>query len=141
VSNLFLVYILFELVTICFFYMFFCSHFKANEFVLKYYVYAVFMEILLLFGFCYMYLAFGSLDILDILQLVSGITEINNFLLISLFLILLSFFFKIGVFPFHFYIIDLYKNSSFSAIALFSILPKFIYFYFINFFIKILLNL
>lgn len=101
----------------------------------------VFMDILLLQGICYIYIVFGTLDISSILLLVEGATYVNNYLLISLFFIFISFFFKIGIFPFHFYILDLYKTSSFAAVATFSILPKFVYFYIINFFVKIFLNL
>lgn len=125
-----------------FFFFFFNTTQKATEFVLKYFIYIVFMEILLLVGLSLLYVSLGTLDMLVILfETNSPSTEFNFLLLFSIFLIILSFFFKIGVFPFHFYILDLYRITSYFGILIFTTVPKFVYFYFINFFFKIIFSL
>lgn len=139
VSNLFLIYILFEMMTVCLIFMTLMKGLVSNEFVLKYFNFLIFIEILLLFGFCLIYIVFGTLDIIDIYMI--NIVFNNNYYYfiyyLAFFFIIFSFLFKIGVFPFHFYIADLYRTCNVSTILLFSTLPKFIYFYFLDIFLKI----
>lgn len=127
--------------TVCLIFMVLTKGLRTTEFILKYFNYLIFVEILLLFGFCLFYIVFGTLDIIDILIINIVCTGAFDFFIyyISLFLIVFSFLFKIGVFPFHFYIIDLYNNCDFSTILLFSTLPKFIYFYFLDIILKLFL--
>lgn len=99
------------------------------------------MELVFLFGIVLLYIAVGTLDIFEILKLLMLSYNVNHLILFSLFFILISFFFKIGLFPFHFYILDLYKTAPLYAIVIFSTIPKFVYFYFISFFIKIFIDL
>jgi NADH:ubiquinone oxidoreductase subunit 2 (subunit N) len=99
------------------------------------------MELVFLFGIALMYVAVGTLDIYEIAKFLFFSYQLNYLFFISLFFILISFFFKIGLFPFHFYIVDLYKTVSFYAIIVFSTLPKFVYFYFISTFVKLFLDL
>jgi NADH-quinone oxidoreductase subunit N len=55
----------------------------------------------------------------------------NYIFLLGLFFILFSFLFKIGIFPFHFWVIDLYTTASLSVILFISTIPKIAYFNFI----------
>lgn len=99
------------------------------------------MEIVFLFALSLMYVALGTLDIFLIVKFLYFSYNLDLFFFFSLFFILLSFFFKIGIFPFHYYVIDLYKTVSFYAIVIFSTLPKFVYYFFITFFVKFFLDL
>lgn len=99
------------------------------------------MELLFLFGISLLYIAVGTLDFFEILKIISVMTQnsaTDRFINIALLVIIISLFSKIGIFPFHFYIIDLYRTAHFYAIAIFSTLPKFIYFFYIYFFYKLL---
>jgi NADH-quinone oxidoreductase subunit N len=55
----------------------------------------------------------------------------NYIFLLGLFFIIFSFIFKIGIFPFHFWVIDLYNTASLSVILFISTIPKIAYFNFI----------
>jgi NADH:ubiquinone oxidoreductase subunit 2 (subunit N) len=101
----------------------------------------VLMELVFLFGISLIYITMGSLDLFEISRLLFVSYQMSYLFFFSLFFILISFFFKIGIFPFHFYVIDLYKTVSFYSIIIFSTLPKFVYFYFISIFVKFFLDL
>ena len=140
--NLFMVYIMFECITVCFFLFFFNIAQKATEFVLKYFVYIVFIEIIFLAGLSLLYASLGTLDMIEILFFINSSKKEFNFLFVfSLLLIILSFLFKIGIFPLHFYVLDLYRTTSFFGILIFSTIPKFVYFYFLYLFFKVILGL
>jgi len=133
VTNLFVVYMLLEIVTICFFSLFFSGNFKANEFALKFFIYAFFTEGLFLFAISLLYISLGTADITAINALVrSSSMHFDFLLLLAFFLLVLSLLFKIGIFPFHFYILDLYEVSSPAAVLVFSTYPKIAYFYLLN---------
>lgn len=99
------------------------------------------MELVFLFGISLLYVSVGTLDIFDIIKFLFFSYDLDLFFFFSLFFILLSFFFKVGIFPFHYYVIDLYRTVSFYSIVIFSTLPKFVYFFFITFFIKFFLDM
>jgi len=53
----------------------------------------------------------------------------NQMFFTGLFLILVGFFIKIGVAPFHFWLIDVYESLAFPLLFLFSLVPKLVYFF------------
>lgn len=55
----------------------------------------------------------------------------NYIFLLGLFFIIFSFIFKIGIFPFHFWVVDLYTTASISVILFISTIPKVAYFNFV----------
>ncbi|CAL4319554.1 NADH-quinone oxidoreductase subunit N [Buchnera aphidicola] len=81
--------------------------------VLKYFIQSSIITILMLFGITLIYLMCGSLgfDVIKISLLVNSKRD-NIVLLIGLFFVLTAFFFKLSLFPLHFWISDIYINVS-----------------------------
>lgn len=100
-------YIMFEIFLACFYFFFFSTTLRSNEFVLKYFVYSSLIESLFLFGISLIYVSLGTLEFMEILQFLYFSFNFNFLLIFSLFFVLFSFFFKIGLVPFHFYVIDI----------------------------------
>lgn len=105
--NFLYIYIMFEIFLACFYFFFFSTTLRSNEFVLKYFVYSSLIESLFLFGVSLIYVALGTLEFIEILQFLYFSFNFNFLLVFSLFFVFFSFFFKIGLVPFHFYIIDI----------------------------------
>jgi NADH:ubiquinone oxidoreductase subunit 2 (subunit N) len=99
-KDLFFICFLFEIVTVCFVFLFFHNGFKSKEAIVKFYIYSALNEFLFFFGVAFVYLAYGTFNI-ELLFVHSGIMY-NHLFLIGLFFIIFSFIFKIGIFPFHF---------------------------------------
>ena len=94
---------------------------------LKYFIYGSYSSCIMLFGISFIYFFFGTLNILEINNMiVDGNVQLNNmYLLIGIVLFISSLFFKIATFPFHFWIADVYEGSPIVVTAFFAIVPKF----------------
>ena len=95
------------------------SSLKSAEAGLKYFVFGALSSGSYLMGLYFFFLSGLSLNLSDFLWL-------NNNILINLglLLILVSLAFKLALFPFHFWIPDIYEGSSWDVILLLSTLPK-----------------
>lgn len=94
---------------------------------LKYFVLGAISSALLLFGFFFIYCSYGSIFFNAIVKLTAF--DSNSFLSTMGFLsILCSLLFKLGAFPFHQWLCDVYDGSSITVTALFSSIPKMIVF-------------
>lgn len=99
------------------------SEFSA-EAGIKYFILGAFTSGLLLCSFAFFYVSSGSIDLESIERLnciqSDAITCFASVLLIA------SLLFKLGAFPFHMWLCDVYEGSSIDVMALFSTLPKII---------------
>ncbi|WP_343126650.1 proton-conducting transporter membrane subunit [Buchnera aphidicola] len=107
---------------------------------LKYFFISILMTLLLLLGFSLLYLIFGNLKIFSIfLYFFSGLNFFTYFLMImSILLIIFSLFFKLSLFPFHFFILDIYKYVFSPILIYYSVASKIsIVLFLVRFFSKI----
>jgi NADH-quinone oxidoreductase subunit N len=112
------------------------------EACMKYFIQNVFVSGLALFGILIIYFICKSTNIFIIKGVILYLTseDINNnahihlFLVLGVLLLFLTFLFKIGLFPVHFYVADLYEASPYSVIFFFSSVVKPI---FLLFFLKL----
>jgi len=114
------------------------------EACIKYFIQNVFVSGLALFGLLIIYYICKSTNIFIIkavilFQLMNNLDNNNSiyiifFLVFGLILFFLTFLFKIGLFPVHFYVADLYEASPYSVIFFFSSVVKPI---FLLFFLKL----
>ena len=98
----------------------------STESGLKYFVFGGIMSCFLLFGFCLIYLYYGSITF----ELIASITNFNSepmFFNGFLFLIIV-FLFKVGSVPFHFWLCDVYEGSILPVTLLFASAPKIVLF-------------
>lgn len=94
----------------------------CSEAAIKYFVLGALSSGILLTGLAFLYICFGSLNFETFEQFSFSL---NNSLAFSgCVLFIISILFKLGAFPFHMWLCDVYEGSTVSVTALFSILPK-----------------
>jgi NADH-quinone oxidoreductase subunit N len=94
----------------------------ATEAGLKYFIFGALMSCFLLFGFCLIYLYFGSLSF----ELISSIINFNYnpFLFVGFLFVIIVLMFKLGAAPFHFWLCDVYEGAILAVTLLFASAPK-----------------
>lgn len=98
----------------------------STEAGLKYFVFGGVMSCFLLFGFCLIYLYFGSISFELIASILNFTTEplfFSGFLFVIIVLM-----FKVGCAPFHFWLCDVYEGSILPVTLLFASAPKIVLF-------------
>ena len=96
---------------------------------IKYLILGALNTSIFLLGISFIYGSLGSLFFIDILLLSEIFNYLNIFSFltcIGIFLIIIAFFFKIGIVPFHSWLIDVYEGSPTTIAMFFSIIPKII---------------
>jgi NADH:ubiquinone oxidoreductase subunit 2 (subunit N) len=103
-----------------------------SETTLKYFIISSITSGLLLFGFSNLYFFTGSLNLNEILIFMNFINinvNYNIYIFISIFLIFISLIIKLGFFPFHNWLLDLYNGFSYNLIFIMFIFQKPILFF------------
>nr|ALO20763.1 NADH dehydrogenase subunit 2 [Staurostoma mertensii] len=120
-DHLLIIYLGLELQTFSFFILIAKnrSSIKGSEAGLKYFILGALSSGLYLLGLCLFFLSGVSLNLSDVLY-----SSNDVLIVIGSILILLSFAFKLALFPLHFWIPDIYEGSSWDVISLLSTLPK-----------------
>lgn len=137
-NDLFIIFILFEIISFLLIYLLVISFNSASpEAAIKFFFLNSFVGALGFIGILILYLINGFFSTnLDVLAstLTTGVIFNKNFLLnnlvylkISCFLIFLNFFFKFGVFPVHIFVVDVYSALSMSSIFFVSTTLKLVY--------------
>ncbi len=132
-TDLIAVYICLELQSLCFYLL--SASFRSSSFSIeagiKYFIIGAFASGFFLFGSSLIYGFLGTTNYLiirDLFFIDSNLIDNFIFINVGFFLILVSFLFKLGVAPYHFWLADIYEGSL-SFITLFFIcLPKFVLF-------------
>lgn len=94
---------------------------KSSESALKYFILGALSSGLFLLGVSFIFSAGLSLNLKEIL---TNCSYDKSLIKISFSLISLSLFFKLAIFPLHFWIPDIYEGSSWETVALISTIPK-----------------
>nr|WJJ70019.1 NADH dehydrogenase subunit 2 [Physonectae sp.] len=101
---------------------------KSSEAGLKYFILGALSSGLFLLGVTIIFITGYSLNIQDFIL---NFWLKENILIIPFILILLSLFFKISLFPLHFWVPDIYEGSSWKVLGLVGTLPKISIIYFL----------
>lgn len=101
----------------------------ATEAALKYFIFSAFASALFALGCSIIYGILGTTNFQDIKMLSIFITENNNnlyyySLLLGISLIFISFFFKLGIVPFHLWVADVYEGLPSYILPLFALVSK-----------------
>lgn len=112
-NDLIMVFLALELLSIPLYILagFFRDRLSSEEAALKYFLLGTFSSAFLLFGIAWIYGATGSTSFNGILTAVQAGSANGLLLLIGAALLLVGFGFKIGVFPFHSWVPDVYNGS------------------------------
>ena len=131
-------YLVIEMQTLCFYIL---ASFNRNSAFstdagLKYFISGAFISGIFLFGCSLIYgglgtLNFNTLALLLIYPLENEYSVLNNFILLGALFVTITFLFKLGAAPFHFWIPDVYEGAPLATTILFTILPKLGIFYFL----------
>lgn len=126
-------YLAIELQSLCFYVL--ATFHKDSEYSteagIKYFILGAFSSGLLLFSFAILYLSFGSVSFEHIERMSSMQSSI--LMVISGVFLSIAMLFKLGAFPFHMWLCDVYDGSNVCITAFFSAVPKVIL---LGFFIK-----
>src|SRR6185312_5617595 len=131
VNDLISFYFILEIQSICFYILVSITLFNKVSLNggFKYLIIGSISSILLLLGFSIIYAVIGQTNFEDIkyflLYLIKNINENNiyfyySILVVGFLFILISFLIKLYVAPFHYWIVDIYENTSFYLISFFS---------------------
>ena len=128
-NNLFTIYLLVELQSLCY-YVLPALKRDSNisiESALKYFINSSYVTVCYLFGCTIIYYLFGTLNVNEIILLTTFMEwDIYNTSLFTfgIILILSLFFFKLALYPFHNWLLDIYEGSNLIVTSFFAILPK-----------------
>jgi len=98
------------------------------EIAYKYFIQSSYVTIVGLFGISLIYFRGGTLFISELHFLMTSYPS-DNLLYFAFFLIFITFFFKLGLFPLHNWVADLYQNAHLSTVVFISVVPKLPYVY------------
>lgn len=97
----------------------------ASEAAMKYFVMGALASAMLLFGFSLMYGLSGSIYLPEIAVHMNALMMHNPIFYLALCLVVVAVAFKLGVFPFHMWVPDVYQGAALSVVALLSSIAKF----------------
>lgn len=98
----------------------------STEAGLKYFVLGALSSGVFIFGASFIYGSTGITNLGDLAKLLTSSFLVNDsFLIIGVIFILVSLLFKMGGFPFHMWLPDVYQGAPTSVTAFFAIVPKF----------------
>lgn len=134
--DLFSTYLVLELQALCFYVL---AGIKRNstfsvEAALKYFITGSFFSCIFLFGVLIIYGELGTtnfyfINLLTSLPFIDNEMNTPNILLLcGIILILITFFFKLAIVPFHFWVPDVYDGAPLSSTIILAVLPKIILF-------------
>lgn len=147
-NNLFLIYLAIELQSLSLYILASIKRYSnlSIEAGLKYFIFGSFASGLLLFGISLIYGFSGTTNLNELyfMLFLSNLNDISVGLVFGYTLVLIGLLFKLGIVPFHYWLVDVYDGSPLVITYFFSILPKIsilILFYRIFFFVFILIIL
>ncbi|MCH2046307.1 MAG: NADH-quinone oxidoreductase subunit N [Saprospiraceae bacterium] len=120
-TNYVMFYVALEMVSLCSYALVYFGVEREKEAAIKYLIFGALTSAMMLFGISILYGLSGTLDIFVSLK---SLDVQNVVLALPILLFLAGTLFKIGVFPFHFWLPEVYKSISYDLIAFFSTVPK-----------------
>jgi NADH-quinone oxidoreductase subunit N len=125
-QDLIMVFLALELLSIPLYILagFFRPRLASEEAALKYFLLGAFSSAFLLFGIAWVYGATGHTDMTGIMTVLQAGTSNPLLFLVGAGLLLVGFGFKIGVFPFHAWVPDVYHGSPTSIAAFMTVATK-----------------
>jgi len=127
-NHLFIIFLFLELVNLCIYCLIGLNKYSnmGIESAYKYFVQSSFATILGFFGVSLIYLSTGTL-FLNELSIFIQYDNISWLLILGIYMIISSIFFKLGVFPLHSWIADVYQGALLIVVIFISIIPKIAY--------------
>jgi NADH-quinone oxidoreductase subunit N len=132
-QDLLTIYLAIELMTISSYILILIQKYSVSliELGIKYFIWNSIISVIFLYWIHNLYSLYSTIDIRTLYILLSVPNfEIPSSEIISLFFILILFFFKIGLIPFHFWMLEIYEGVLDNNTLFFLLFPKIIFFIF-----------
>jgi NADH-quinone oxidoreductase subunit N len=101
----------------------------SKEGALRYFILGGFSSAFMLFGISIIYIYFGSIDFHTVRNILDTFGPQVSFYYLGFLFFLIGIFFKLALFPFHFWIADIYEGSPLIITMFFSTIPKVVAFF------------
>ncbi len=96
---------------------------KQMEAAIKYIMFGVISTGTMLFGMSYLFGLTGTTYFIELLPALQGMVG-NPVALLAVLMVLVGFFYKLGIFPFHFWVPDVYEGSANATTSFIATVPK-----------------
>lgn len=128
-NNLFYIFLFLEMINLSLYVLIGLNKYSnaGIEIAYKYFLQSSYATLIGLFGVSIIYIKTGTLFLSDLIFLNSY--SIDNITLFSFILVFITFFFKLGLFPLHNWVADLYQNAHLSTVIFIAVVPKIVYIY------------
>lgn len=129
-NNLFYIFLFLEMVNLSLYVLIGLNKYSnfGIEIAYKYFIQSSYVTLIGLFGVSIIYIKMGTLFISELSFIISSF-PIDNIVLFAFLLIFITFFFKLGLFPLHNWVADLYQNAHLATVTFIGIVPKIVYIY------------
>jgi NADH-quinone oxidoreductase subunit N len=97
---------------------------RQMEAAIKYVMFGVISTGAMLFGMSYLFGLTGTTYFAELVPTLHGMFATNNVALLAVLLVLAGFFYKLAIFPFHFWVPDVYEGASNATTAFIATVPK-----------------
>lgn len=129
-NNIFYIFLFLEMVNLSLYVLLGLNKYSnfGVELAYKYFIQSSFITLVGLFGISLIYIKTGTLLLSD-LGLIIHFFSADSIMIFAFILIFSTLFFKLGLFPLHNWVADLYQNSHLSTTAFIGTIPKVVYIY------------
>lgn len=127
-NNLFFIFLFLEMINLSLYVLIGLNKYSnyGIEIAYKYFIQSSYATLLGLFGISIIYVKTGTLFLSE-LEFIFVSFPLENIIFFSYSLVFMTFFFKLGLFPLHNWVADLYQNAHLVTAAFISIIPKIAY--------------
>jgi NADH-quinone oxidoreductase subunit N len=129
-NNLFYIFLFLEMINLSLYVLIGLNKFSnfGIEIAYKYFIQSSYVTLIGLLGVSIIYIKTGTLFITE-LRFILGAFPLDNITIFSFSLMFITFFFKLGLFPLHNWVADLYQNSHLVTVTFIGLIPKIGYIY------------
>jgi NADH-quinone oxidoreductase subunit N len=129
-NNLFYIFVFLEMVNLSLYVLIGLNKYSnfGIEIAYKYFIQSSYVTLIGLFGVSIIYIRTGTLFLSELSFIINSF-PVDNIIIFSFFLIFITFFFKLGLFPLHNWVADLYQNAHLVTVVFIGIVPKVAYIY------------
>ena len=129
-NNLFYIFLFLEMINLSLYVLIGLNKYSnfGIEIAYKYFIQSSYVTLIGLFGVSIIYIRMGTLFISELSFILSSYS-VDNLIYFGFFLIFITFFFKLGLFPLHNWVADLYQNAHLATVTFIGIIPKIAYIY------------
>lgn len=127
-NNLFVIFIFIELLNLCIYCLLGINKDsnKGIESAFKYFIQSAFATIIGFFGISLIYFTTGTLFLHELSILIIN-KDLNSITIVGIYFIIVTIFFKLGIFPLHSWVPEVYQGAALISLVFIALFPKITY--------------